>query len=109
MGRSLGMVAVAVALLFASPAGALGALSKCPHGQTGMCGSVAVPLDRSNPGGTKLDIHFVVFQHTAKSQPAQGTIFITEGGPGESVINGGERVGYPDFVFKSLLDHRDLV
>lgn len=101
------LIAAAAVMCHASAAGA--ALAPCDFGhEPGLCGSVSVPLDRSQPAGQQIDIKFVVFSHTDTSQPAQGTIFVTEGGPGYSVINNNQD-GYSQFLFGPLLDRRDLV
>src|SRR4051794_13647183 len=83
--------------------------AKCDFSAEGLCGSVTVPLDRSHPNGTKIDIKYVLFKHTDASKPSLGTIFVTEGGPGDSVINDGGQDGYPNFVFKDLRPQRDIV
>src|SRR3954463_463478 len=83
-------------------------LAKCDVGEGAVCGHVDVPLDRSQPSGTKIAIAFAVFRRTDSSKPASGTIFVTEGGPGSSVTNNNA-----DFYrqrFTPLLDAgRDLV
>jgi hypothetical protein len=58
--------------------------TKCDFSAEGLCGSVTVPLDRSHPSGAKIDIKYVLFKHTDASKPSLGTIFVTEGGPGDS-------------------------
>jgi pimeloyl-ACP methyl ester carboxylesterase len=109
MGRIF-KVCLAFVALAAMPAAAHGAvpLAQCPGGASGQCGSVSVPLDRSHPAAGNIDIHFVVFGHTDTTQPPLGTIFVTEGGPGDSVTND-ERDVYPQFALKALNGRRDIV
>src|SRR4051812_36754911 len=92
----------------AAPATAAPA-AKCDFSAEGLCGSVSVPLDRSHPSGAKIEIKYVLFEHSDTSKPSLGTIFVTEGGPGDSAINDGGQDGYPNFVFKALRDTRDIV
>src|SRR4051794_4117862 len=98
----------ALALLLPKYAAADVPLEKCDAGEGATCGHVDVPLDRSQPSGAKIAITFAVFRHTEASKPATGTIFVTEGGPGNSVTNNNA-----DFYrqrFGPLLDAgRDLV
>src|SRR3954454_7643415 len=98
----------ALALLLPKYAAADVPLQKCDAGEGATCGHVDVPLDRSQPSGAKIAIAFAVFRHTDSSKPANGTIFVTEGGPGFSAMNNNA-----DFYrqrFSPLLDGgRDLV
>jgi pimeloyl-ACP methyl ester carboxylesterase len=102
------VVATTALTCFAAPAVAAPP-AKCDFSAEGLCGSVTVPLDRSHPTGAKIDIKYVLFKHTDNSKPPLGTIFVTEGGPGDSVINDNGQDAYPKFVFPQLLDRRDLV
>src|SRR4051812_13968642 len=77
----------ALALLLPKYAAADVALEKCDAGEGAVCGHVDVPLDRSQPSGTKIAIALAVFRHSDASKPATGTIFVTEGGPGYSALN----------------------
>ena len=104
----LAVLALMLVLALAAPAAAAPP-AKCDFSAEGLCGSVTVPLDRSNPGGAKIDVKYVLFEHTDASKPSQGTIFVTEGGPGDSAINDGGQDGYPNFVFQALRDRRDIV
>src|SRR3954451_10521706 len=103
-----GMVAVLASLALVTPAVAAPP-AKCDFSADGLCGGVTVPLDRSHPNGAKIDIKYVLFEHTDKSKPSLGTIFVTEGGPGDSAINDGGQDGYPNFVFANLRPQRDIV
>jgi pimeloyl-ACP methyl ester carboxylesterase len=53
-------------------AGALGALG-------GRCGSLAVPLDRANPGGRTIDVVFALVPRRDASRPSVGTLVISSG------------------------------
>src|SRR4051794_29239059 len=83
---ALSLVA-ALAFLFPEYVAADVPLAKCDVGEGAACSHVDVPLDRSQPSGTKIAIAFAVFRHSDSSKPASGTIFVTEGGPGSSVMN----------------------
>src|SRR3954465_1858717 len=102
------IVATIALACFAAPAAAAPPV-KCDFSAEGLCGSVTVPLDRSHPSGAKIDIRYVLVKHTDPPKPSLGTIFVTEGGPGESVINDGGQDGYPNFVFGNLRTTRDVV
>jgi pimeloyl-ACP methyl ester carboxylesterase len=107
-GTLVRLAVLALGLSAATPAHAA-APAKCDFSAEGLCGSVTVPLDRSHPNGAKIDVKYVLFKHTDASKPSLGTIFVTEGGPGDSVINDGGQDGYPNFVFKDLRPQRDIV
>src|SRR3954466_14073864 len=77
----------ALALLVPKYAAADVPLQKCDAGEGAVCGHVDVPLDRSQPSGTKIAIAFAVFRRTDASKPATGACFVAEGGPGFSVTN----------------------
>src|SRR3954470_13480665 len=88
--RHTSQVAIGIAslaLLLPTSAAAEVPLEKCDAGEGALCGHVDVPLDRSQPGGTKLTITFAVFRRADSTKPAGGTIFVTEGGPGYSALN----------------------
>jgi pimeloyl-ACP methyl ester carboxylesterase len=89
MTKALTYVLTTLALLLvpATAACADVPLEKCDVGDGALCGHVDVPLDRAQPGGTKIAIAFAVFRHSDASKPAAGALFITEGGPGYSVLN----------------------
>src|ERR1700750_209529 len=105
-----GLLAVLVTFTFAAAVAPASAapLAKCDFSADGLCGSVTVPLDRSQPKGAKIDVKYVLVKHTNTSKPSLGTIFVTEGGPGDSAINDGGQEGYPKLLFAQLLDRRDL-
>ena len=83
------------------------ALTPCDQAADRLCGDVEVPLDRANPAGAQITIHFEVFPHTGAG-PTDEAILMTDGGPGFSATQN----PFIDFVreqFGSLLEHRDLV
>ena len=68
--------------------GPVAVFAACPAGTaTGArCGTVAVPLDRANPGGATIAIAFQLYPATDTSRPALSTIVSSNGGPGASNI-----------------------
>src|SRR4051794_36676355 len=65
------------------------ALSTAAHADTpcsdgARCGSVTVPLDRTNPSAGPVDIAYELLPRTDTSRPALGTILPNPGGPGDS-------------------------
>jgi pimeloyl-ACP methyl ester carboxylesterase len=46
------------------------------------CGTVAVPMDYANPGGTKLQLAVARVKHTVTAGKYQGVILVNPGGPG---------------------------
>ena len=109
MSRTCQVILIVVtAVLFRASLAGAAAPEPCGGESKALCGSVSVPLDRSQPSGEKIEVKFQVFRHSGSAQPAEGTIFVTEGGPGYSVLNNAVEP-YSDFLFGPLLDHRDLV
>src|SRR3954469_15223448 len=103
----LAMSVAVLVLLLPSYAAADVPLEKCDVGDGAVCGHVDVPLDRSQPSGTKIPVAFAVFRHTDSSKPSTGAIFVTEGGPGYSALN--NNAGFYAQRFQTLLDAgRDL-
>lgn len=77
------------AVMTATPA-ALAALSPCedlPALPTARCGSVTVPLDRSDPGSPLTEVAFALVPRTDTSRPGLGTVVPNPGGPGTSTID----------------------
>src|SRR5882762_867813 len=73
-----------------SPAGAPApnaSAATCQVAPGGVCGRVLVPLDRHDPKGPRIGVAYVLFRHTDTAHAALGTILVTQGGPGISVIN----------------------
>jgi pimeloyl-ACP methyl ester carboxylesterase len=64
---------------------AFGDLPPCDDDASWLCGSVTVPLDRSDPEGEQLEIAFYVLPHSDDSTPAAEPVFVTPGGPGYNV------------------------
>src|SRR4051795_9568625 len=94
------VASLAAAALLLPTVGASGAvdLKHCNFAAPkGLCGTVDVPLDRSQPGGAKIGIKFVLFRRTNTSKPSLGSIFVTEGGPGAPATAAQDP--YHDFVF----------
>jgi hypothetical protein len=52
-----------------------------PEATASLCGYVPVPLDRTYPNGTQLQIYFEVYPHTAPGA-AVSAIMVNVGGPG---------------------------
>ncbi|MDT7578719.1 MAG: hypothetical protein QOH17_5052 [Pseudonocardiales bacterium] len=63
-------------------------LVACPSGTPAgaRCGTVAVPLDRAHPSGTRIPIAFQLYPATDTAKPALSTIVSSNGGPGSSNI-----------------------
>src|SRR4051794_23753712 len=90
MSGRFAVLVVAVLLAFPGVAGAApppAVFGKCPAGAaaTARCGTVAVPLDRSDPHSRTLPIAFVFTPHTGRG-PAVSAIVMSNGGPGVSNI-----------------------
>src|SRR3954447_3445805 len=104
------LVTLALLLVPATAASADVPLTKCDPdvGKGALCGHVDVPLDRAHPDGTKIAIQLAVFRRTDTTKPATGTLFITEGGPGYSVLNNNADF-YRQLLTPLLEQGRDLV
>jgi pimeloyl-ACP methyl ester carboxylesterase len=70
-------------LLFVGLASAA-AHAPCPS--KAQCGSITVPLDRTNPSAGTIDIAYELVPRTDLSRPALGTIVPNPGGPGQTTI-----------------------
>jgi pimeloyl-ACP methyl ester carboxylesterase len=78
--------------------------SPCPDGVR--CGTVTVPLDRTDPAAGTLDVAYALVPRTDTSRPALGTIAPNPGGPGQSTIaSAGLYVG----ALAPLRERRDLL
>lgn len=65
-------------------------LERCgglPALPTARCGSVRVPLDRTDPGSATTEVAFALVPRTDRSRPGLGTIVPNPGGPGTSTID----------------------
>src|SRR3954464_9563988 len=76
----------------------------CPDGVR--CGTVTVPLDRTDPAAGTLDVAYALVPRTDTSRPALGPIAPNPGGPGQSTIaSAGLYVG----ALAPLRERRDLL
>ena len=74
----------------------------------GYCGTLHVPLDRTNPARGTVRLFFLYYRHREPG-PARSAIMLSEGGPGYSITNTEfEKQAYLD-AFDPLMGHRDLV
>jgi pimeloyl-ACP methyl ester carboxylesterase len=63
-------------------------VSVCPPVAGTECGSVRVPLLRSQPAGETIDIGYALIRHRDSALPAaKGTVVINPGGPGADVVS----------------------
>ncbi len=69
------------------------------------CGIVKRPLDPAKPGGTQIDIHYLVVPALARNKLPDPVLFLA-GGPGQSAIKLAPRVVGR---FARILNRRDLV
>jgi pimeloyl-ACP methyl ester carboxylesterase len=74
---------------------------------TALCGTITVPLDRSDPAAGTTPVGFTLVPRTDRTRPALGTVTANPGGPGPSTIDlagaeFAERLG-------PVLDRRDLL
>ena len=90
--RRLCLIAIAFSMLAAAaPAAAAVRLKPCtdtPDGPGALCGSIKVPLDRSNAALGKITVGFELYRRTDRKRPRLGTIVSVEGGPGYSTTSG---------------------
>lgn len=75
---------------------------------TFLCTTVPVPLDRRDPDGRTVDIHVEVFPHTGPDPEADGSVFVTCGGPG-CAISFEAKYGFTFFALSEAAETRDLV
>ena len=85
---------------------AFGDLPPCDDDASWLCGSVSVPLDRSDPDGEQLEIAFYVQPHSDDSTPVAEPVFVTPGGPGRNVWVDGKD---PIASIASLTESHDIV
>ena len=85
---------------------AFGGLPPCDDDASWLCGSVTVPLDRSDPEGEQLEIAFYVLPHSDDSTPAAEPVFVTPGGPGYNVWTDGKD---PIASMAALTANHDIV
>ena len=77
----------------------------CPETAASLCGYVTVPLDHSDPKGTKLHVYFEVYPHTAAG-PAESAILVNLGGPGPGTTQDRD---YLQYLLAANLDVHDLL
>jgi pimeloyl-ACP methyl ester carboxylesterase len=75
--------------------------------QGAACGTVAVPLDRTNPASGTIPIFFALFAHTSPGPP-QSAILVNFGGPGFGATTG-FLSGFALSLFATNLDVHDLL
>ena len=81
-------------------------LEPCVDDPSWLCGSIAVPFDRSRPGGRQQSIAFAVLPHSDSAATATDALFMSTGGPGASNI--ADR-GFLQFLAEDLVEERDMV
>ena len=88
----------------------LDALEPCadlPSLPTAKCGSVTVPLDRTDPGSDTTSVAFALVPHSDTSKPGLGTIVPNPGGPGTSAIDATGALFTE--ALAPLMDRRDVL
>jgi pimeloyl-ACP methyl ester carboxylesterase len=85
---------------------AFGDLPPCEDDASWLCGSVSVPLDRSDPDGEQLEIAYYVQPHSDDSTPVAEPVFVTPGGPGRNVWVDGKD---PIASIASLTANHDII
>jgi pimeloyl-ACP methyl ester carboxylesterase len=85
------------------PASSLLPVSGCIPVPAAECGTIRVPLDRSEPGGPSVPIGYALVRHQDQSRAAIGTVVPNPGGPGESAIEAAPF--YTDILAPLLADH----
>lgn len=70
------------------------------------CAKLAVPEDRSQPAGRKIDLNIAWLPATKDSDQTPDPVFFLAGGPGQAAVD-----TYPmmDTVFKEVRKHRDVI
>jgi hypothetical protein len=76
---ALALVLAAIAVVIPLESAQAQAPAWCPAGFA--CGTVTVPLDRTDPSGATIDIAYELLQHTDTSQPVLGAILPNPGWP----------------------------
>lgn len=102
-----GAFAGVILALFSGVAPAVAAPpERCRDDRSARCGTIKVPVHRSEPQGPKLKVRFRVYPHTDRSRPALEPIVTAEGGPGYGSIDWAD--GYR-FMLGPLLARHDLI
>ncbi len=105
MWARVALLALMMVGLAAGPAAAA-PLKPCRDDKSARCGSIKVPLHRSEPRGPKLKVKFRVFPRSDRSQPELEPIVAAEGGPGYGSIGSADSFR---FMLAPLLAQRDLI
>ncbi|NIZ91373.1 alpha/beta hydrolase [Kineococcus rubinsiae] len=93
-----------------APASTVAALASCadlPSLPTAVCGTVTVPLDRSDPGSASTRVAFALVPRTDTTRPGLGTIVPNPGGPGTSAIDATGALFTE--ALQPLVDRRDVL
>jgi len=104
--RLLVVAAALLCLVAPSASAARTSLVGCGDGGRTVCGSVSVPLDRTDLASARISVQFEVHQRRQASAPSLGTLVAMEGGPGYSTTAGS--AAYLE-LFGSLRDRRDVL
>ncbi|MGV8942820.1 alpha/beta hydrolase [Thermomonas sp.] len=77
-----------------------------PDSIEAQCAHFAVPEDRSQPNGRKIDLNIAWLPVTSESDQAPDPVFFLAGGPGQAAVE-----TYPMLapVFKEVRKHRDIL
>ncbi len=105
MWARVALLALMLVGLGAAPAAAA-PLKPCRDDKSARCGTVKVPLHRSEPQGAKIKVKFRVFPRTDRSRPELEPIVAAEGGPGYGSIGSADSYR---FMLAPLLGQRDLI
>lgn len=97
---------VVAVMLAAVPAAGAAPLERCRDDASARCGSVRVPVYRSEPGAGRFTVRFRVYRRRDRSRPALEPIVAAEGGPGYGSI--GSAASFR-FMLRPLLARRDLI
>ena len=70
------------------------------------CATFAVPEDRGQPNGRKIDLNIAWLPATSDADQAKDPVFFLAGGPGQSAVD-----SYPTLAaaFKEVRKHRDVI
>ncbi|MEV4257743.1 alpha/beta fold hydrolase, partial [Spirillospora sp. NPDC049652] len=109
-----GLAALAAGGVAATAAGPVGAAQRtaqeapagCVPVARAVCGTVRVPLVRARPGLGDTTVAYALLKHSDTSRPAQGTVTINPGGPGDSAIASAATYAR---MFGGLLKDHDLL
>ena len=100
------LAGVILVLLTGVAPAAAAPLERCRDDKNARCGSIRVPVHRSEPQGPKLKVRFRVYPRTDRSRPALEPIVTAEGGPGYGSIDSASSY---QFMLGGLLARHDLI